>query len=176
MSTSDPVRQPEDAPTATPQSPDAVRFAGIADGRVAVKAATLDEVLRRLDEMGADRQGVEIWEAARDSDKVEYIWSCRRISPGRGGTLPGRPAFADNPVMQRNEALARTINEEARSDPSSPYAGKFVGIVNGQVAAVADGWSELGAKLRQMGASPAETLCLEASRDPDAVEDIRMSC
>ena len=172
MSTPDPVRQPDDEPTASPQSPGAVRFAGVANGRVAVKAATLDEVVRRLDEMGADRQEVEIWEAGRDSDKIEYVWSCRRIPPGHAGPLPGRPLFAGDPVMQRNEALARKIGEEARSDPRSPYAGKFVAIVNGQVAAVADSWRELGPKLRQMGASPAETLCVEVSRDPDEVMDI----
>src|SRR5947208_5815164 len=41
-------------------------------------------------------------------------------------------------VQEANEQLARQINEEARSDPHSPYAGKFVGIANGQVIVVAD--------------------------------------
>jgi hypothetical protein len=172
MSTPDPVRQPNEEPTVSPQSPDAVRFAGIANGRVAVKAATLDEVVRRLDEMGADRQEVEIWEVAPDSDKVAYAWSCRRIPAESAGNLPGRPLFAGNPVMQRNEELARKINEEARSNPNSPYAGKFVGILNGQVAVVAESWAELGRRFRPMVSDPAEALCLEASRDPDVVEDI----
>lgn len=172
MSSSDPVRQPNEETPASPQSPEAMRFAGIANGRVAVKAATLDEVVRRLDELGADRQEVEIWEVARESDKVAYAWSCRRIPSEYAGNLPGRPLVADNPVRQRNEELARKISEEARSNPNSPYAGKFVGILNGRVAVVADNWAELGRQFRPMVSDPAEALCLEASRDPDVVEDI----
>jgi hypothetical protein len=172
MSTTDPVRQPSEETPASPQSADAVRFAGVANGRVAVKAVTLDEVVRRLDELGADRQEVEIWEVAPDSDKIAYAWSCRRIPPGRGGPLPGRTLFPDNPIMQRNEEIARRINQEARSDPSSPYAGKWVIIVKGEVAATADNWDELNRTLDQMGANPAETYCVEASRDYDEVMDI----
>jgi hypothetical protein len=172
MSTTDPARHPNEETLASPQPPDAVRFAGIANGRVAVKAATLDEVVRRLDEMGAERQEVEIWEVAPDSDKVAYAWSCRRIPPEYAGNLPGRSMYAGNPVMQRNEELARKINEEARSNPNSPYAGKFVGIVNGAVAVVADSLDELDRQLGEIGASPAETLGLEASRDYDEVEEI----
>jgi hypothetical protein len=172
MSSPDPVRQPSEETPASPQSPDTVRFAGIANGRVAVKAVTLDEVVRRLDEMGADRQEVEIWEVAPDSDKVAYAWSCRRVPPEYAGNLPGRSLFAGNPVMQHNEELARKISEEARSNPGSPYAGKFVGILNGQVAVVAESWAELGRRFRPMVSNPAEALCVEASRDPDVVEDI----
>jgi hypothetical protein len=139
---------------------------------VEVKAASLDEVVRRLDEMGADRDGAEIWEGNPDSGQVEYSWSCRRIPPERAGNLFERFPARSSPVMQRNEELARRINEEARSNPESPYAGKFVGIVNGAVAVVADSWSELGRKIRQIGASPDETLGVEASRDPDVVEEI----
>ena len=37
-------------------------------------------------------------------------------------------------VKDLNRQLARRINDEARSNPQSPYANKFVGIANGQVA------------------------------------------
>ena len=37
-------------------------------------------------------------------------------------------------VQQRNRELARQINDEARTNLQSPYAGKFVGLANGQVA------------------------------------------
>ena len=76
------------------------------------------------------------------------------------------------PYNADTERSQAQISEEARSNPNSPYAGKFVGLVNGQVAVVADSFRELGTRLRQMGASPAETLCVEANRDPDEVEEI----
>jgi hypothetical protein len=41
-----------------------------------------------------------------------------------------------------NWELADRINAEAKRDPHSPYAGKFVGIANGRVVAVADTWRE----------------------------------
>jgi len=45
-------------------------------------------------------------------------------------------------VPNHNQELARRINQEARNDPMSPYAGKFVGIANGQVVVVADNWRD----------------------------------
>jgi hypothetical protein len=77
-----------------------------------------------------------------------------------------------NKVQERNRELARKINEEARRDPNSPYANKFVGLVNGQVAVVADDADELGKRLREAGADPATTFWIEASRDYDQVEEV----
>src|SRR5205809_154179 len=45
-------------------------------------------------------------------------------------------------IKLANERLARQINQEARQDPGSPYAGKLVGIANGKVVVVADTWQE----------------------------------
>src|SRR5437588_8955620 len=125
MSSPEPVRQPDEEPVpkkeevgATPQPPPGGRFAGIGNGRVLVVSDSLDEVVRRLDEAGADRQHVEIWEVARDADRVGYVWSCRQCPPEQSGGFPGRTLFRDNPVMQRNEQLARQISEEARSNPT----------------------------------------------------------
>ncbi len=53
-----------------------------------------------------------------------------------------------NTVQECNEELARRINEEARRDPHSPYANKFVGIANGQVMVVADNLNEMARRLR----------------------------
>ena len=39
-------------------------------------------------------------------------------------------------VRRQNRELADRIKEETSKDPHSPYAGKCVGIVNGQVVAV----------------------------------------
>ena len=75
-------------------------------------------------------------------------------------------------VSDRNRELARKINEEARHDPQSPFAGKFVGIVNGQVLAVAGDLDELVQRLRQVAADPSQALCLEAGLDYDAVQEI----
>jgi hypothetical protein len=72
-------------------------------------------------------------------------------------------------VMARNRELAKKINQEARADPSSPYAGKIVGIANGQVVVVTDNWEELDKRLSEAEADPQRTLGLEASRDYDEV-------
>ncbi|MCI0380008.1 MAG: hypothetical protein L0215_20695 [Gemmataceae bacterium] len=77
-----------------------------------------------------------------------------------------------NAVQDRNRELARRINEEARSNPQSPYANKFVGIANGQVVVVAEDLDEMARRLRQVEPDPTKTFCVEASRDYDVVEEI----
>jgi hypothetical protein len=71
-----------------------------------------------------------------------------------------------------NERLARQINREASTNPNSPYAGKFVGIANGQVAVIADTLDEVARQLRSVEPDPAKTYCLEAGVDYDAVQEI----
>ncbi len=75
-------------------------------------------------------------------------------------------------VASANAALARQINQEARRDPTSPYAGKLVGIANGQVVVVADSWREVSTSLRQAEPDPTKCYCIEASKDYDEVEEI----
>ena len=75
-------------------------------------------------------------------------------------------------VKDLNRALARRINEEARSNPQSPYANKFVGIANGQVVAIADDPDDLARRLEKVEPDPAKTFWVEASRDYAAVEEI----
>ena len=74
------------------------------------------------------------------------------------------------PTFEMNYALAKQINEEARGNPSSPYAGKFVGIANGKVVVVANDWDEVGRVLDEVEPDPAKTCCLEASRDYTQIE------
>ena len=69
-------------------------------------------------------------------------------------------------IQDQNRELARRINDEAR-EPGSPYFGKFVGIVRGSVAIVADGLNEIGRALDRLSADPSETFCIEAGRDYD---------
>ncbi len=75
-------------------------------------------------------------------------------------------------VQDRNRELARKINEEARRNPQSPYANKFVGIANGQVVVVADNFDEMIRRLRQAEPDPTKTFGVEASRDYSVVEEI----
>ena len=79
-------------------------------------------------------------------------------------------AFAS--VEDQNRELARRINEEARSNPASPYAGKFVGIANGQVVAVSDDLDEVVRHLRAVEPDPQKAFCLEAGLDYNQVQDI----
>lgn len=79
-------------------------------------------------------------------------------------------------IQDQNRELALRINEEARANPASPYAGKFIGIVRGAVAVVADDLDELGHALDKMSATPEETFCIEAGRDYDEPEYIWSGC
>ncbi len=81
--------------------------------------------------------------------------------------------MSNNPtILERNRELAKRINEEARRDPQSPYANKFVGIVDGQVVVVADNPDELGRRLRQIEPDPCKCYWVEASRDYSEVHHI----
>lgn len=75
-------------------------------------------------------------------------------------------------VRERNQELADRINQEARQNPDSPYGGKFVGIVDGQVRVVAETLRETMARLRQVESDPARCCCIEASYDYDQIHDI----
>lgn len=75
-------------------------------------------------------------------------------------------------VREVNEELARKINEEARQNPNSPYANKFVGIVNGQVVVVTDDEEEVSRRLRQREPDPRKCFIVEASRDYDEIVEI----
>ena len=75
-------------------------------------------------------------------------------------------------INDLNRDLASRINQEARSNPSSPYANKFVGIANGQVVAVADDLDEMTRQLRQAEPDPRNCFWVEASRDYDQVHEI----
>jgi hypothetical protein len=77
-----------------------------------------------------------------------------------------------NTVQDLNRELARQINEEARKNPQSPYANKFVGIANGQVVVVADTLDDVARRLRQLEPDPSKTFIVEASRDHSVVEYI----
>lgn len=99
----------------------------------------------------------ESW--TEDSGDVEYCVE-KNVVPQRQFTLP------------ENNELARQINAEARSNPASPYVGKYVGIANGQVVVVAESWREVPSRLREVEPDPAKCQCIEASADYDAVHEM----
>lgn len=75
-------------------------------------------------------------------------------------------------VPELNREIARRINAEARSNPQSPYANKFVGIANGKVVVVTDDLDDLARRLRQAEPDPTRTFGIEASRDYDEVQQV----
>lgn len=81
-----------------------------------------------------------------------------------------------NAAYQRNYELARQINAEARGNPESPYAGKFVAIAQGRVVAVADDLSEAVHRARAVEPDPMQCLCFEAGLDYDQVQEIWSLC
>jgi hypothetical protein len=75
-------------------------------------------------------------------------------------------------VQKQNRELAERINEEARNDPTSPYAGKWVGIANGQVVVVTDDPEALYYRLREIEPDHRRVFGLDAGHDPNKVEYI----
>jgi hypothetical protein len=78
----------------------------------------------------------------------------------------------DTSARAINERLARQINREARANPNSPYANKFVGIANGKVVVVADTWREPDLALEQVEPDPTRCYGVDANADYDRVEVI----
>jgi len=83
-----------------------------------------------------------------------------------------KPMAGAGTVQDQNRDLATRINEEARSNPASQYANKFVGIANGQVVVAADTLDEVSRRLRQTEPDPRRCFIVEASRDYSVVEEI----
>jgi hypothetical protein len=79
---------------------------------------------------------------------------------------------ASNSILELNRQLALKINEEARRDPHSPYAHKFVGIANGKVVVIADTLDEVFHRLRQLEPDNLKCFIVEASRDHDVVDEV----
>src|SRR5262249_49952230 len=73
-------------------------------------------------------------------------------------------------IQRLNKVLVRRINDEALADPSSPYAGKFVGIANGEVVVVADDRKTAFVQLGEIEPNNRRCCLFEASRDYTKVE------
>jgi hypothetical protein len=78
----------------------------------------------------------------------------------------------DQDVFRLNCEVAQRINREALADPSSPYAGKFVGIVNGEVVLVMDDLRAALTRLDEIEPNNRRGCLIEASRDYSRVEHV----
>ncbi|MBY0232047.1 MAG: hypothetical protein K2W96_22410 [Gemmataceae bacterium] len=77
----------------------------------------------------------------------------------------------DPEARRLNEEVFKLINQQARADPSSPYAGKHVGLVNGEVV-VSDDVRVAMARLRELDPGLGRSRVFEASRDYTVVERV----
>lgn len=73
-------------------------------------------------------------------------------------------------IRYTNKALAERINRETLADPSSPYAGKYLGIANGEVVVVGDNRTAVSRRLREIEPDSRKVWLLEASRDYSIIE------
>ena len=69
--------------------------------------------------------------------------------------------------QKQDEALARQINQDARTNPQSPYAGKYVGLLDGQVVAVTDTLDEVVEALVKIAPDPRRGMIVEAGAEYD---------
>ena len=76
----------------------------------------------------------------------------------------------DMEVFRLNCELAQRINREALADLSSPYSGKFVGIVEGHVVVIADDLGAVHDRLVDLSPNNRRCCWIEASRDYSVVE------
>ena len=70
--------------------------------------------------------------------------------------------------------LGRQINHDARSNVCSPYAGKVVGILRGEVVIVADTLHEVAEALERLEPDPQRRYFIDASADYDTQYTIWM--
>src|SRR5262249_18750472 len=98
------------------------------------------------------RKGAAFWECLRLSLSVFH--SGKYDAEDVAGPLRRCAMPSLEEVERLNRELAEHINHEARSDPSSPYAGKFVGIANGKVVVVSEDLHALSRQLREIEPDP----------------------
>ena len=75
-------------------------------------------------------------------------------------------------IHQINEQLADRIDEEVKNNPSSPYAGKFVAIANGEVFAVCSSLEECYSAFGTMDPENNFTLLHEVGRQINVVMEV----
>ncbi len=80
-------------------------------------------------------------------------------------------------VNRLNLELGTKIQDEIARDPSSPYTGKWIGVVNGQVVIVSEDGDEVLKRLCEVEPDPALRLIVEgAGVCEDELRDITEAC
>ena len=77
-----------------------------------------------------------------------------------------------SPVFEMNRELAGKIDKEVKENPQHPYTGKFVGIANGKVVAVAHNANDICNALEQIEPDNMRTYVLETGLDYSEIEYI----
>jgi hypothetical protein len=75
----------------------------------------------------------------------------------------------DKTVYELNREVARRILQEVQAYPSSSYAGKVVGIANGQVVLVGDDLATTHRRLLEIEPNTWRCATFEPSRPPEYV-------
>ena len=80
--------------------------------------------------------------------------------------------MAEADAQARNQETVDLVNAEVLRDPSHPYHGKHIAVIDGRVAVVADTGNELLEQLERIGADRRNCLCFEAGLDYNEVQEI----
>ncbi len=75
----------------------------------------------------------------------------------------------DREALRLNKEVAERIWRAVQADPSSPYAGKVVGIANGQVVLVGDDRAASLRRLREIEPNVWRGCCFEPSRPAEQI-------
>lgn len=151
---------------ANPSSPYAGKFVGIANGQVVFVGDDSLAAFRHLLQIEPNQRRRCCFEASRDYSSVEYD---RASLPDSVANLPEACPIDDVETMRLNKEIAYRIWQEVRADPSSPYAGKFVGIANGQVVHIGDEPDTALRRLREIEPNILRGCYFEPSRPPEYV-------
>lgn len=143
-------------------------------------AGVLDEGQELVIESLMPSDGV-IFSDGIESDFLQFTsGTIARIGVAKQKARVGHPVISgynalmvsSKTVQELNRELADKLAEEGRNDPKSPYAGKFVGIANGQVVVVADDLNEMVSRLRQVEPDRTKTFGVEVGHDYSVVEEV----
>src|SRR5262249_10607437 len=130
----------------------------IADGRGGHK-----RVLRRNGARGRQACLVGAAVAGYDGTRVD--------APARN--VAEESAMPDSQAPRTaSEELALKLDEEARANPDSPYAGKLVGIVHGKIVVVTDDRDELYRRLEEVEPDAEERYIVQPGEDFYLTHDI----
>ena len=70
-----------------------------------------------------------------------------------------------NDEQQQHWEFARQLSREARANPDSPYAGKYVGVWEQRVVAIANDLDDALRQMSALGEEARDATWIEASAD-----------